>query len=176
MSYLDRAGINIFFLMCERKAPQSKAYNTHDDENDSNYGCWFHDPPSVRSVVLVCPAAKTGVGNAASMPEPHATPASMTTGSLFDISDGFFAHILRIARCIVRGAFDLIGFPCSFELFVAADVAGDLFYLAGESICCTFCVFVIHKSPLVSSDAIFRNGGGRWSKLSPICPVGSQHD
>jgi hypothetical protein len=160
MPYLDRAGIDIFFLVCEGETPHSKAYNTHDDENYSYYGCWFHDSPSVHSVVFLRPAAKAGAGNAALMPEPNATPTSITTGSWFDISDGFFGHILRIARCMVRGAFDLIGFPCSFEPFVAADAAGDLFYLAGDSICGTFYVFVIHRSPLVSSDATFRNGGG----------------
>jgi hypothetical protein len=53
VSYLDRTGINILLLVRERKTAKSKAYDTHDDKDYSNYCCWFHDSPSVRSVVPV---------------------------------------------------------------------------------------------------------------------------
>ena len=73
--------------------------------------------------------------------------------------DGVFDRVFGVARRIVRGTFDLIDFPFSFELLITADVASNFFDLANDVVCRALDMFVVHLSPLAFSDAAFRDGG-----------------
>jgi hypothetical protein len=61
---------------------------------------------------------------------------------------GFFADVLRIARCIVYSPFYLVYLAFGFKFLVAGDVPCNFLSLAGHFIRCTFRVLLVHVTPL----------------------------
>ena len=43
MADLDRTSVDILLLVGERESSHGKAYNSSDDQKQSNNGGWFHD-------------------------------------------------------------------------------------------------------------------------------------